>query len=730
MIEYANAAFIEFYDLKDLDITGKNCSETIKERGLSCLVAHIICPGERALKEGIPVMARDDEGATGSVIRAFPVKNDSGNVEKIVEIHHKDPLAGINYSEELLHSLLEGIGDSVVVISKDLKIIKANKRYLEMAGLTEEEVKGMNCYRVSHGYDSPCFEYGEDCPVIKTLRTGVYNRATHIHYSRDGQAHYVEISAYPLFVPGTDVLEYVIETVNDVTEQVRLKERLRFTEALYRELYDESPLMLFTINDDGKILECNRTMSECLGYGRKWLLDRNIMDILSPESRDRFIEKKRTCRIDEICNLEVSFVDSEGNSLPVELTGRKKLKTHQSIYNIVAKDLREIKKAEEEKRFLEAQLLQAQKLESIGTLSAGIAHDFNNILTGLIGYMELIEKHKDTQDIDKYIVKCNELLTVATNLTRQLLLVGRKAETEYQVIELNDFVRSFIATIKRILPENIKIECEFHTPELFIKGDTAQIYQMFLNLLLNARDAMPEGGTIFISLSSADRGIPQEYSHLSGKECAVVSIRDTGQGIEEGLLGRIFDPFFSTKEKSAHKGTGLGLSVVYSIVKCHGGIIDVKSIPQKGTEFIVYLPLTHERPTPVKRADEREGIREEITVLIVDDEEIICDVVKATLEDAGYRVFTALSGKEAIEFLRGATSRVDVAIIDRAMPEMDGIRTFRRLREIAPGLKCIASSGYSDENREELLRIGFVDFLRKPYKRDELLRVLTNVLKK
>ncbi len=738
-IEYANIAFCELCGFKREEVIGRLCHTVSHAEDNPCLIMESPCPYDRVFSTGKTVTVTHKHRCRNGKekifdVKASPVFGSTGRVTKIIELlldktDNEVAKNRIHSSEEFLKSILEGIGEGVAVVTRDLRVIRANRRYIEMSGMSADDIKGELCYRVTHKYDRPCFEIGEDCPVVKSFKTGFHSRATHIHYDSSGNPFYVEINAYPLKDQITGGINAVIETINDVTEQMRLKDRLKRTEQIYRDLYDSSPEMLFTLNEEGIIIQCNTTMTEILGWDKNWFKGRLFTDILTPESRERFIEQKRHCNIEDICKLELEFVNSQGQRIPVDLTAKKQLQESQIVYNIVARDLSEIKKAEEEKRFLEAQLLQAQKMESLGTLSAGIAHDFNNILTGLLGYVELADKHQGSPKCSEYLAKIKELLNVASNLTRQLLLVGRKAEVEYQVFELNAFLQEFISTMERIVEDNIEIKRDLTPEPLYIKGDKSQIYQMLMNLVVNARDAMPEGGTITISTSviSADE-LRGGFQYQDDADFVVISVKDSGTGIPEENLSKIFDPFFTTKEKSTLKGTGLGLSVVYSIVKSHDGWIDVKSRVNEGTEFRIYLPITKDRPADKRLKSTVSDVKKDATILVVDDEEIILDIVTEALEDAGYHVLTAVKGEEAIEIIKEHGELIDLVIIDRLMPGMDGIVTFERMKEIAPSLRAIVSSGYSDEKREDLLEKGFSGYLKKPYRIDDLLQAVRDVL--
>ncbi len=311
------------------------------------------------------------------------------------------------------------------------------------------------------------------------------------------------------------------------------------------------------------------------------------------------------------------------------------------------------KKEEEEKKLLEAQLFQSQKMEAIGTLAAGIAHDFNNLLTGIMGHLELAFRLSSESEVKEQINKVINISEKAAELARQILLIGRKLPPDKKPTDLNQIVESSVKMLRRMVEENIEIKVHLQKNLPLAGADPSQLMQVIMNLVVNARDAMPDGGKIEIKTEkvSIDEQYCKHYTYAKPGDYVVVSVADTGTGIPEEIRNRIFGPFFTTKEQG--KGTGLGLSVVYSIIKNHGGWINLYTEMGRGSEFKVYIPATYKKKDEVSEADKQKeatGLPKGTeTILLVDDEEIIRELGESILRSLGYNVITASNGEEAIE---------------------------------------------------------------------------------
>lgn len=378
---------------------------------------------------------------------------------------------------------------------------------------------------------------------------------------------------------------------------------------------------------------------------------------------------------------------------------------------------------------LEEQLTQAQKLESIGLLAGGIAHDFNNIIGAILGYASFMKSKVSPDDkFYRYLDTIERSATRAAELTAQLLAFARGGKYNVSPINMNKVINDTISIIRSTFDKSITIQKHLAEELPSIEGDVGQMEQVIMNICVNARDAMPDGGVLTIESSTSH--ISKDYAdkHIDAREgeYVVITISDTGLGMDRDTMNRIFEPFFTTKEKG--KGTGLGLSMVYGIVKNHGGFIRVYSELNVGTTFRLYLPAS-EKDVAEEQTKKRVIKGGSETILVVDDEEPIRNLACDILESAGYRVITAEDGEQAIEVFRQKKDMINLVILDMIMPKMNGGETFKELRKIKKDVRAILSSGYSQNGKaREIIESGVAGFLQKPYQVDQLLEKVREVL--
>ncbi|HLP16411.1 MAG TPA: ATP-binding protein [Bacteroidota bacterium] len=378
---------------------------------------------------------------------------------------------------------------------------------------------------------------------------------------------------------------------------------------------------------------------------------------------------------------------------------------------------------------LERQLLQAQKLEGLGTLAGGIAHDFNNLLSMILGSAELLRLHvRDNAKIQKHVDRIIDASERGASISRQLLIFSRPEQSELKPVSVNNIIVELQQMLSHFLPKSISIEVKTETNEAMVMGDAGQIHQALLNLVLNAGDAMSNNGKLTIGLQMIEASaLPRKFSPPDAAVYAVVTVADTGEGMSESMLKKIFDPFFTTKAQG--KGTGLGLAMVHGIVKHHKGLIDVQSTPGKGTTFTLYFPGATTITGLTSAMESAAPGRQRGTILFVDDEHMIREMLTEYLQECGYQVITARNGIEGLEKFTAERSSIDLVITDLGMPEMGGEEFFKRLQTIDPSKPVLISSGYLDGiSRENFLKMGAIDVLTKPFRFEQIRAIIQAAL--
>lgn len=389
-----------------------------------------------------------------------------------------------------------------------------------------------------------------------------------------------------------------------------------------------------------------------------------------------------------------------------------------------------LEKTLEELSAAQAELLQAQKMESLGIMAGGIAHDFNNILVGILGYASLL-KNLVAQDakLYKYADTIETSASRGAQLTQQLLLFARSKKTALAPTNLNTVIKEVLALFSTGVDKKITIEKNLAPDIGMVDCDSGQMHQALLNIVINARDAVSENGKITITSGNVyveDTSSPSLQGLVPGKY-VLVSVTDNGQGMDKETVKKIFDPFFTTKE--AGKGTGLGLSMVYNTIKKHRGAIEVNSEIGKGATFNIYLPYSSAQKTPRRPLEEKNDQPQgHETVLLVDDEEVIRGFATEILSAHGYQVIACQNGREALEIYAPSPGKIDLVILDLFMPVMDGKETLAALKKINPQVRVVISSGYAETKELKGLEGEICAFIHKPYKSAELLKKVREVL--
>jgi PAS domain S-box-containing protein len=564
--------------------------------------------------------------------------------------------------------------------------------------------------------------------IVNSYAAGVYDSDTSIPYQE--------------FQPLGQVLAQMGETI---TRQLK---EVKDAEEKFRRIFENMQEGYILTDLDGIPTMANPSAAHLLRYELPELLTTKAYSIYNnPSDKLRLLSLlRKTGRISNYemllrckdgqtitadCN--VQFV-TNGNGEPVAIEGvfrdiTKRKRAEEALRESnhrLAETLTELKQTQEK-------MMQHERLAAVGQLAAGIAHDFNNILTGILGFTELLQLSPDTpKDMQPSLHQITTSSQRAAMLVRQLLDFSRKTIRHTQQLELSTFIPEVVQFLKRIIPENIQIILNLPPGPHLIKADPTQIQQVITNLTVNARDAMPSGGSLTISLFQIEMTGAEKCAGcgqpIIGKQICL-TVADTGSGIAPGVLLHIFEPFYTTKEVG--QGTGLGLSQVYGIVEQHGGHLTVKSQVAQGTVFAIYLPVSagHNPTLPEKKSAIQLGRGQ--TILLVEDEKTVLEVSKAMLKHLGYIVIIAQNGREAITLYEKHQAEIDLVLSDMIMPDITGEALFHVLQGRNPALKMIIMSGYPlGEKAAELLQQGLVDWFQKPVSFQQMSQVLSQAIEK
>ena len=510
--------------------------------------------------------------------------------------------------------------------------------------------------------------------------------------------------------------------LRDIDERKETEEALRESQFKFQSIFELSPQAIcLTEMNSGKIRDVNKKFCEIAGFTKEEVIGRTGVElgICSTHAKAKIFDLLRS--------------SGQVEAMPIEFRTRKGEVRDALAYSrlITIKNeklvLSIIYDVTDQNR-LQAMLRQAQKMEAVGTLAGGIAHDFNNLLQGILGFAQVLQMDKDRTHPDYDRIKAiEEMVQKGADLTRRLLIFARRVNSEPQPLDLNDEIREVCKLLKRAMPRMIEMDLLLAPDIRAVHGDRSEIEQILMNLCLNARDAMPEGGRLTIQTQNVilEEDFCKSHPGSEPGEYVLLRITDTGEGIEESLLEHIFEPFFTTKDTG--KGTGLGLAIVYSIVKSYGGYISCRSRPGHGTTFEIYFPVSNHQMVLIPEKTTQTDAKQlsSPTILVVDDEGVIIDTTRSILEHYGYDVISAMSGEEAIEIFREHGDHIDLVLLDLGMPGMGGKACLKHLRQMDPNLRVIIASGYCPgEQDEELMEMGIEGIMPKPYKVEDLLKAV------
>jgi two-component system cell cycle sensor histidine kinase/response regulator CckA len=503
------------------------------------------------------------------------------------------------------------------------------------------------------------------------------------------------------------------------------KQALRESLERYRRFFLEDFTGTLIMRTDGQIVICNPAVANIFGFdSAEEAAAGNFFSFLrSRQDGIDLLEMVRQHGIVDRHELEMN----QRNGDPVYVVARL-------LGNFVKGELTELQVYlfnDTKRKRLEQQLVQAQKMESLGTLAGGIAHDFNNILTIILGYTNRLENFRSKpQEVPNAIKVIKEAVERGAAVVQLLLTSARQTEARFSSVDLNALVRELEKMLQATFPKMINFHLDLEPDLPLITADKSQIHQVLLNLCVNARDAMPNGGTLTIATSiTAGAELTEMFTGVTADNYACIRVKDTGTGMSRQVKSHIFEPFFTTKERG--KGTGLGLSVVYGVVNNHRGFVQVESEPDAGTSFIVYLPVKHSMAETSRGDQTKTPGRQNIpqTILLVEDEDMLRELGVTILESEGFRVLAAKDGVEAVALFESNRDEIGIVVCDLGLPRLGGREVFLKMKESRPGVRAIIASGYLEPTiRSEMLKAGVIDTIQKPYDFNDLLEKIRSVM--
>jgi len=632
----------------------------------------------------------------------------------------KQAKAALKESEQKYQQLTESLLDTVYEFDREGRFTYVNEAGIRMFGYSKKET--LNGLRVQDTMIEEVQDLSQG--VIREIFKGNTTVGERTFLRKDGTQFIGQIHSGPVY-EGNNIVG-VRGVLRDITEHKMADDALHREKEKFRVLVEESPLGVLLIGDDGCYEYTNPKFIEIFGYalkdvpnGREWFRKVYPDQKYRKQVISTWISDLKKAKIGEARSRIFTAVCKDGSEKVIN-------------YRIVVMETGEqlvIYEDITEKNRLEAQLRQAHKMEAIGTLAGGIAHDFNNLLMGILGSTSLmLFNSKSNHPHYESLKNIEQLVQSGAKLTKQLLGFARGGKYEVKATDLNKLLEKTSEMFNRT-SKDIRVHTKYQTDIWPVEVDQTQIEQVLLNIYVNAWQAMPNGGNLY--LQSENVLLDEEHVRLlslKSSKCVKLTIADTGVVMDKATVQRIFDPFFTTKERG--RGTGLGLASAYGIIKNHDGIIDVFSQKGEGTTFSIYLPASDKRIIEEKERPS-EVLKGVEMVLLVDDEDSIVDIGEEILHMMGYQVLKARSGKEAVELYQKNKAPIDIVVLDMIMPEMGGEETYDALKEIDPTVKVLLSSGYSiDGKAKDILEKGCDGFIQKPFTVEELSKKIREILDK
>ena len=618
----------------------------------------------------------------------------------------------LQYSDEL-----------ILFISRNGTIILINNRGSEILGSPADEIAGKNWFEDFISDSSREHVFNEFRSNLHDSQTPFFNQDYMVLCSDETEK---QVSLNNRVVKDEDgIVMCILVSGHLMSKPDDSQNGLAENQDMYRSVIENSNDSII-VYKDGIIIFVNDTAKRITGYLEEEFYGSNILDFISTEYKpvmSKFMND-RIAGKDSPSIYNIEILRKDGDIIPAEISVSTIHYEGEQAHMAVLRDL-------SNRYSLEEQLRQAQKMEAVGQLAGGVAHDFNNILQVINGYTELAQGSLGEDDpVQEMLQQISQAGERANSLVSQLLTFSRNQQIVTSVLDLNEVITEHMATLQRVIGEDIVLEFLASSETIYINGDQDMIEQILLNIFLNARDAMPQGGKILVKTKRVvlDREFCRTNSSNEQGYYALLSISDTGCGMDKGTLSRIFEPFFSTKGITA--GTGLGLSTVYGIVTQHDGIITANSKPENGSIFRIYIPVVKKESIIEELLPEHEVIVETCkTIVITEDDESVRNLTSDVLSEAGHEVFTAANGEEAVILVSDSPDSIDLVVLDVIMPILGGYEAAAMIREIRPDIPLIFCSGYKkgQDHKDIDKHLERSRFLSKPYSMTQLLNAINEL---
>ncbi len=664
-----------------------------------------------------------DIGRRIMLLNARQIKRASGKeriillaIEDITERKRLEDL--LTDSEEQYRRIFETASDGIVLLEKHAgTIVHVNPATKKMLGYSEEESVGKQLQEIGVSLDT------SDFPAIMQAlgKSSIINYDEVSIKTKSGQDIFADIYM-------VDRARLAQCNIRDVTDRKLAEETLKKEKTFIEDALNTLNDIFFVFDLDGRFIRWNKAMNEVIGYTDSEIALMKVTDFFRNDDIVRVSEAFGKAVSEGSATLDAAVVTKEGKQIPHEFKAAL-LRDHTGKpigISGVGRDLTE-------RNNLEEQLLQAQKMESVGLLAGGIAHDFNNILQAIMGYGSLLQADIKSEDpLREYVDLILTSADRAAEITYSLLAFSRKQILNPKPVNINALMQRFGKLLSRLIGEDIELSTHFAGKEAISMADAGQIEQVLLNLAMNARDAMPHGGqlTLDTQLVELDETFIQAHGYGEPGMFAVISVSDTGSGMGKETMSKIFEPFFTTKEVG--KGTGLGLAMSYGIIKQHNGYINVYSEPEKGTTFRIYLPaIKSTEEVIVKTAAEPLPSRGTETILVAEDDAALRKLFSTVLQSYGYNVILAEDGEEAINKFMDNKDKIQLVMLDMIMPRKSGKEAYDSMINLRPDLKALFSSGYTaDRIEKDSMFKEELNFIMKPVSPKDLLKKIREVLDK